>query len=144
MIRRPPRSTLFPYTTLFRSLAPPDALSMLVGILLLLLLYEVSIWCSWVVTRRRARREQRESGTEGKEAGGEGGATTAAGLVLFALIAGAGAGPLGAQGRLPAPSPQRRDTTPPPTRGRTPAPPFPRTPAAPPPGPSPRPEPELP
>src|SRR2546422_1777929 len=24
MIRRPPRSTLFPYTTLFRSLAPPD------------------------------------------------------------------------------------------------------------------------
>src|SRR5256885_15134803 len=25
MIRRPPRSTLFPYTTLFRSLAPPPA-----------------------------------------------------------------------------------------------------------------------
>src|SRR3712207_8436855 len=25
MIRRPPRSTLFPYTTLFRSLAGPDA-----------------------------------------------------------------------------------------------------------------------
>src|SRR2546430_2110215 len=25
MIRRPPRSTLFPYTTLFRSLLPPDA-----------------------------------------------------------------------------------------------------------------------
>src|SRR3712207_7355997 len=24
MIRRPPRSTLFPYTTLFRSLPPPD------------------------------------------------------------------------------------------------------------------------
>src|SRR3989442_6353218 len=24
MIRRPPRSTLFPYTTLFRSKAPPD------------------------------------------------------------------------------------------------------------------------
>src|SRR5213083_1499925 len=100
-------------------LAPPDALSMLVGILLLLLLYEVSIWCSRVVTRRRARREQRESGTEGKEAGGEGGATTAAGLVLFALIAGAGAGPLGAQGRLPAPSPQRGDTTPRRTGGDT-------------------------
>src|SRR3989441_1078820 len=96
-------------------LAPPDALSMLVGILLLLLLYEVSVWCSWVVTRRRARREQRESGTDGKEAGGEGGATTAAGLVLFALIAGAGAGPLGAQGRVAAPPPPRRDTTPPPT-----------------------------
>src|SRR2546426_1057640 len=97
-------------------LAPPDALSMLVGILLLLLLYEVSIWCSRVVTRRRARREQRESGTEGE---GEGGATTAAGLVLFALIAGAGAGPLGAQGRLPAPSPQRGDTTPRRTGGDT-------------------------
>src|SRR5256885_11042801 len=27
MIRRPPRSTLFPYTTLFRSQQPPDALS---------------------------------------------------------------------------------------------------------------------
>src|SRR3712207_8294837 len=26
MIRRPPRSTLFPYTTLFRSLPPPGAL----------------------------------------------------------------------------------------------------------------------
>src|SRR2546430_8776836 len=26
MIRRPPRSTLFPYTTLFRSLVPHDAL----------------------------------------------------------------------------------------------------------------------
>ncbi len=36
-------------------LAPPDAVSMLVGILLLLLLYEVSIWCAWIVTRRRAR-----------------------------------------------------------------------------------------
>src|SRR2546422_3418228 len=27
MIRRPPRSTLFPYTTLFRSLAPPAGLA---------------------------------------------------------------------------------------------------------------------
>src|SRR2546429_5900815 len=27
MIRRPPRSTLFPYTTLFRSTMPPTALS---------------------------------------------------------------------------------------------------------------------
>src|SRR2546423_434073 len=29
MIRRPPRSTLFPYTTLFRSLVPPDRLTRL-------------------------------------------------------------------------------------------------------------------
>src|SRR3989442_8084809 len=31
MIRRPPRSTLFPYTTLFRSLLPPDTLLKLEG-----------------------------------------------------------------------------------------------------------------
>jgi len=35
-------------------LAPPDALSMLVGIVLLMALYEVSIGCAWVVTKRRA------------------------------------------------------------------------------------------
>src|SRR2546430_15112875 len=32
MIRRPPRSTLFPYTTLFRSLATPDAPHRIVGV----------------------------------------------------------------------------------------------------------------
>src|SRR3712207_7902008 len=31
MIRRPPRSTLFPYTTLFRSLLPADLLGRLVA-----------------------------------------------------------------------------------------------------------------
>src|SRR3712207_7426323 len=31
MIRRPPRSTLFPYTTLFRSLVVDDALGRLLG-----------------------------------------------------------------------------------------------------------------
>src|SRR5256886_11053618 len=31
MIRRPPRSTLFPYTTLFRSCAVPEALELGVG-----------------------------------------------------------------------------------------------------------------
>src|SRR4029077_9096763 len=69
-------------------LAPPDALSMLVGIVLLLLLYEVSIWCSWVVTRRRARRE--------KEGEGEGGATatSATGLTVVLLLL---AGSLSAQ-----------------------------------------------
>src|SRR5258708_24392387 len=34
MIRRPPRSTLFPYTTLFRSLMVGAAISLLVGLLL--------------------------------------------------------------------------------------------------------------
>src|SRR3712207_7419243 len=31
MIRRPPRSTLFPYTTLFRSLEPPPGVLVLAG-----------------------------------------------------------------------------------------------------------------
>jgi len=76
-------------------LAPPDALSMLVGIVLLMALYEVSIWCAWVVTKRRARRE-RASGTG------------AAGLVVLLLLAG---GSLDAQTprRLPG---ARPDTTP--------------------------------
>ncbi len=56
-------------------LAPPDALSMLVGIVLLMALYEVSIWCAWVVTKRRARRE-------GANRAG------AAGLVVLLLVAG--------------------------------------------------------
>ena len=74
-------------------LAPPDALSMLVGIVLLMVLYEVSIWCAWVVTKRRARREG---------ASGAG----AAGLVALLLLLG---GSLAAQ----TPPPRvRRDTTP--------------------------------
>ena len=37
-------------------LAPPDALSMIVMMVPMLLLYEVSIWCVWIVGRRRARQ----------------------------------------------------------------------------------------
>jgi len=37
-------------------LTPPDALSMMLMLGPLTLLYEVSIWCAWVATRRRARR----------------------------------------------------------------------------------------
>src|SRR3712207_9144571 len=37
MIRRPPRSTLFPYTTLFRSYKPPREFNWVVGVVLLLL-----------------------------------------------------------------------------------------------------------
>src|SRR5881296_1404022 len=77
-------------------LAPPDALSMLVGIVLLMALYEVSIWCSWVVTKRRDRREKA-------------GRASAAGLVALLLAA---AGTLGAQTpRRPPPPPPRPDTT---------------------------------
>src|SRR5882724_8178011 len=77
-------------------LAPPDALSMLVGIVLLMALYEVSIWCSWVVTKRRDRREKA-------------GRASAAGLVALLLAA---AGTLDAQTpRRPPPPPPRPDTT---------------------------------
>src|SRR2546430_17603360 len=93
MIRRPPRSTPFPYTPLFRS-APPDALSMLVGIVLLMALYEVSIGCAWVVPKRRARREQAGRGS-------------AAGLVALLLLVG---GSLDAQ--TPPLARARPDTTP--------------------------------
>jgi sec-independent protein translocase protein TatC len=82
-------------------LTPPDAVSMLLMMVPLLLLYEVSIWCAWVVTRRRARRAGETPGA---------GATTTAGLVLVALIVGGGARPLPAQGRLPSGT-QRSDTT---------------------------------
>src|SRR5258708_2209729 len=37
-------------------LTPPDAVSMMLMLGPLLLLYELSIWCAWVATRRRARR----------------------------------------------------------------------------------------
>lgn len=36
--------------------SPPDALSMMMMLVPILLLYEVSIWCAWVVAKRRARR----------------------------------------------------------------------------------------
>src|SRR5216117_1509242 len=75
-------------------LAPPDALSMLVGIVLLMALYEVSIGCAWVVTKRRARREQASRGS-------------AAGLVALLLLVG---GSLDAQ--TPPLLRARPDTTP--------------------------------
>src|SRR6266849_8783045 len=77
-------------------LAPPDALSMLVGIVLLMALYEVSIWCAWVVTKRRDRREKA-------------GRASAAGLVALLLAV---AGTLDAQTpRRPPSPPPRPDTT---------------------------------
>src|SRR2546430_14287814 len=42
MIRRPPRSTLFPYTTLFRSYIPRVTGALLVGVLLLVGLFRTS------------------------------------------------------------------------------------------------------
>jgi len=54
-LRRNRRFALLAAGGLAAFLTPPDAVSMLMMMVPLLLLYEVSIWCSWVVTRRRAR-----------------------------------------------------------------------------------------
>ncbi len=71
-------------------LSPPDAVSMVLMMVPLWLLYEVSIFCAWVVTKRRARREQ---------------AAHRAALVLL-LLSGVAAGRVGAQG-----VPPRADTS---------------------------------
>jgi Tat protein translocase TatC len=69
-------------------LTPPDAVSMLLMLGPLLLLYELSIWCAWVASRRRARR------------------IAAATIVLFML----GLGSLHAQNPPPPPRRVVRDT----------------------------------
>ena len=71
-------------------LSPPDAVSMVLMMVPLWLLYEVSIFCAWIVTKRRARREQ---------------AAHRAALVLL-LLSGVAAGRVGAQG-----VPPRADTS---------------------------------
>jgi Tat protein translocase TatC len=68
-------------------LTPPDAVSMMLMLGPLLLLYELSIWCAWVASRRRARR------------------IAAATIVL--LILGLGS----VQAQNPPPPPPRRDTS---------------------------------
>src|SRR3989449_3960533 len=125
MSRRPPSFPLFPYPPLFRSraalglvpplflarnrryaivisamasalLAPPDAVSRVLMMVPLWLLYEVGIWCAWIVEKRRARRARA-------------GAASAAGLAALLLLA---AGALDAQ--IPRRPPLARpDTTPP-------------------------------
>src|SRR4029077_9770911 len=67
-------------------LTPPDAVSMLLMLGPLLLLYEASIWCAWIASRRSARR------------------MAAATLVLFLL----GVGSLRAQNPPPPPPPPAR------------------------------------
>jgi len=74
-------------------LAPPDAVSMVLMMVPLWLLYEVGIWCAWVVERRRARRARA-------------GAAGAVGLGALLLV---GAGALDAQTPT---RPVRPDTTP--------------------------------
>src|SRR2546423_5759564 len=66
-------------------LTPPDAVSMMLMLGPLLLLYELSIWCAWVASRRRARR--------------------IAAATIFVLLLGAGS--LRAQNPPPPPPPPR-------------------------------------
>jgi sec-independent protein translocase protein TatC len=73
-------------------LAPPDAVSMLLMMVPLFLLYEIGIWCAWVVEKRRARRART-------------GTASAAGLAALLLVASTS---LDAQA-----PPPRPDTTPP-------------------------------
>src|SRR3712207_7077535 len=71
MIRRPPRSTLFPYTTLFRSLAGEHSVSALAA------KYDMSFAAvqkhvavlekSGLITKRRNGREQLASGDRSEE-----------------------------------------------------------------------------
>ncbi len=68
-------------------LTPPDAVSMMLMLGPLLLLYELSIWCAWVASRRRARR------------------IAAATIVLLMLGLGS------ARAQNPPPPPPRRDTS---------------------------------
>lgn len=58
-LRRNRRYALLIAATLAAFLTPPDAMSMLMMMVPLLLLYEIGIWCSWVVLRRRARAAAR-------------------------------------------------------------------------------------
>jgi len=69
-------------------LTPPDAVSMMLMLGPLLLLYELSIWCAWVASRRRARR--------------------IAAATMVVLVLGLGGASLHAQN--PPPPPARRDT----------------------------------
>src|SRR5438876_6606101 len=60
MIRRPPRSTLFPYTTLFRSHAEPHTFCL--GTAAALLVAWVTLW---LALRQQARQPARELLAEG-------------------------------------------------------------------------------
>src|ERR1035441_3662596 len=64
MIRRPPRSTLFPYTTLFRSLRKPDK------------------------TLREEHQEDEQRGTRDNPERPEGKGAVAGSLLVFASVAG--------------------------------------------------------
>src|SRR2546421_2059465 len=68
MIRRPPRSTLFPYTTLFRSLLRlkaaclPEYLSLVTSAATIL--DSFPDWCPWPPTRKSPHRSGKERSEE--------------------------------------------------------------------------------
>src|SRR3989442_15370084 len=96
MIRRPPRSTLFPYTTLFRSSKVPSELEQL----LVMQISEVTLPVSWlsgslkVAVRVGVAVLRRAASAGGRSAGVEG--ATFAGLLVTATppagAAGVGSG----------------------------------------------------
>jgi Tat protein translocase TatC len=60
-LRKNRRFALLGAAVLAAFLAPPDALSMIIGIIVLMLFYEIGIWCAWIVIRRKARAANRAS-----------------------------------------------------------------------------------
>jgi sec-independent protein translocase protein TatC len=78
-------------------LTPPDAVSMMLMLVPLLLLYEISIWCAWVASRRRSRR-------------------LAETLILLLML---GAGTLSGQDRPPRPAPDSSKRAPQQATGQT-------------------------
>ena len=85
-------------------LTPPDAVSMVMMLVPLTLLYEISIWCAWVASRRRARRARRAA---------------AALAVLFLLGAGGGGGGARAAQAQGTPPPDSAKRAGQPVTGRT-------------------------
>ncbi len=89
-------------------LTPPDAVSMLMMMVPLVLLYEIGIGAAWVAVRRRARRERRAAGS--------------AALLLLVAVAAAAAPPLAGQQAPPRRPPRAVGDTLPRTGGpQTPA-----------------------
>src|SRR5690348_18102197 len=65
MIRRPPRSTLFPYTTLFRSLVASLPLIKERILVIILLLHFLSLMLGSVLVLMQDNHEDRKSGSAG-------------------------------------------------------------------------------
>src|SRR5438874_7283947 len=61
MIRRPPRSTLFPYTTLFRSLFTAGAILFTAGAILVMKPMPTRVTAEWMAQQWRDQKRDRKS-----------------------------------------------------------------------------------